>query len=253
MALNPAWITGGLGLLGSLFGGSSARAAQESANRTNIKLQKDQLEWQEKMANTEWQRGTQDMLAAGMNPMLAFSQGGASSPNVSAAQVIPEDGMARAVTSAATSLGQTALMAANIDNIKANTRVAEERARQEEVTANRMISETIGGGDLPPSIMETRWGKERDEAKRAKAEREAAEMETDILRAIQSSRIASAKSQANILEKQVDFEEARKILEQLKIPEARAMANWFEMVGAASPAAKATMSIASWVKYIIGK
>lgn len=33
-----------------------------------------------KMSNTQWERGVNDMRIAGLNPMLAFMQGGASSP-----------------------------------------------------------------------------------------------------------------------------------------------------------------------------
>lgn len=39
-----------------------------------------QMDYQTKMSNTSWQRGVKDMQAAGLNPMLAFSQGGASVP-----------------------------------------------------------------------------------------------------------------------------------------------------------------------------
>lgn len=51
-------------------GNSSARV-QNQINR----------DFQENMSNTSWQRGVKDMEAAGINPMFAISQGGASTPS----------------------------------------------------------------------------------------------------------------------------------------------------------------------------
>ena len=44
-------------------------------------------EWQEHMSNTSYQRAVEDMKKAGLNPILAFSNGGASTPGGSAGTI----------------------------------------------------------------------------------------------------------------------------------------------------------------------
>lgn len=44
-------------------------------------------EWQEHMSNTAYQRAVEDMRKAGLNPILAFSNGGASTPGGSAGTI----------------------------------------------------------------------------------------------------------------------------------------------------------------------
>lgn len=110
-----------IGLAGDLLGGHSAKKAQKKANEQNIALQREQQAWEERMANTSWQRGTQDMLKAGLNPMLAYSQGGANTPNVSAATVQAEDAEGRALQGAGRGFADRLIQAAQIQQLRATT------------------------------------------------------------------------------------------------------------------------------------
>lgn len=62
-----------------------AEDRQDSANQYSSAQALANREFQERMSNTSYQRGMADMRAAGLNPMLAFSQGGASVPSGSMA------------------------------------------------------------------------------------------------------------------------------------------------------------------------
>lgn len=57
----------------------------QSTNDFNALEAEKNRQWQEYMSNTAYQRATADMKAAGLNPILAYSQGGATSPGGSSA------------------------------------------------------------------------------------------------------------------------------------------------------------------------
>lgn len=80
-----AAISGGSGILSSIFSYNTAR----DANQANILENAKQMQFQERMSSSAYQRATADMRAAGINPMLAADQGGASSPSGAAATIEP--------------------------------------------------------------------------------------------------------------------------------------------------------------------
>lgn len=100
----PEALIGGavIGGLGNFFGAKEDSKAQKAANEANLQSAREQMVFQREMSNTAYQRGMQDMEKAGLNPMLAFSQGGASSPSGAMATSQPaSQGYGRAMSKTA--------------------------------------------------------------------------------------------------------------------------------------------------------
>ncbi len=101
----------------SAFTASSADATSQSRVREAAGVAQasadKQMSFQERMSGTSYQRGMEDMRAAGLNPMLAYTQGGASVPGGASA------GMGVATAIDAGTIGQTTareLKTANLSN-----------------------------------------------------------------------------------------------------------------------------------------
>lgn len=114
----PLIAAAGIGAAATVWGG-------ERANRQSRQEAKRNRRFQERMSNTQWQRGVADMEAAGLNPALAYQQGGASSPSGSLAQqsnIIPDDSVGNAMS--------VRKQGAEMKQINANIKIAEAQARK---------------------------------------------------------------------------------------------------------------------------
>lgn len=80
------------GFMGDIAtGGAISNAkSQAQANQANIGQAENQMAFQERMSGSAWQRGTEDMRKAGLNPALAYTQGPASAPSGAAGTVASE-------------------------------------------------------------------------------------------------------------------------------------------------------------------
>lgn len=108
-----------LALAGSaIAGGLFSKAGAASANAASRDSVREQLSFQEWMGWTQYQRAVWDMKQAGLNPMLAYQQGGnATAPGASYVAQNENAGLASAVSSAAGAM----LTSAQIKNLEATT------------------------------------------------------------------------------------------------------------------------------------
>lgn len=119
---------------------SAFNANQAELNRQfSAKEADDQMAFQKEQADTIWQRGTRDMMAAGLNPMLAYSQGGNPAPQGAmghgSAASAGAPGNAMNPWAAA---GNAAATWAQVENIEAQT---EKTRAEKDVIESELIDE----------------------------------------------------------------------------------------------------------------
>lgn len=156
-------------IAGALIGGSAAAKAQKRANETNVALQRENQAWEERMSSTSWQRGVQDMEKAGINPMLAISQGGASTPGSSAATVQSTgeqwSDIGKHVGSAAGIALQRKMMQKQLEQLDANIQKTLSEGEAVRATIPGLNAESAAKSTSTRDIMEAQARKLQEEIK----------------------------------------------------------------------------------------
>lgn len=149
-------IAGGLSLVGGYMNNQAAAERQEEAQRFNAAEAEKNRQFQQNMSSTAYQRGMADMRTAGLNPILAYQKGPASSPT----------GASASTSAAPTSDIITPAVSTALQKMRATADVANVMAD----TENKKISSNLIRAQTAKTVNETATEAENPALRRRQTE-----------------------------------------------------------------------------------
>lgn len=164
--MNPVAAIGSLASIGGdIYSAQQQARNVEKSNQTNVYLAgqemafnateaekarqfsagqaKQQMEFQERMSDTQYQRAMADMKSAGLNPMLAYAQGGAGTPSGAMGSAPMATGDRATVTPVPSKLAGVMSGARDMMSLYAQVRTAVENWKNIEADTAKKESESL--------------------------------------------------------------------------------------------------------------
>lgn len=239
----------------SFFGQKSNNAANEAMSHEQMRFNADQADinrmysageaaklrdwqhfeaesqrvWSEEMSASSYQRAVGDLQKAGLNPMLAYSQGGAPMPQSS----VPSGGMGSGSAAsysniprrenAAQAAVTSALTGLQLSSVGADIKLKEAQADREVATAENVRASTETERERPSEV------RQRIDLMASQAwSEDSKRMLSDVQRELVRVDTLVAQKKIPNVEADTAMKKISTILDELKVPEARAFAHKYE-------------------------
>lgn len=148
MALAPAAISAAGSLAGGMMSNNANQALFAQGNAFNAAQSQSQMDFQERMRKTQYQTAVEDLKKAGLNPMLAYTQGGAGTPSGAAASAAGSHRQENIAAGAATSAAQ----AAQYTNVLEQNALLRAQINKTDTESDNIMANTMNTRDLNPTV-----------------------------------------------------------------------------------------------------